>query len=62
MHLDCSQKENTLIMIQMVQIKNDMKLFILTFILFFNNAISQTKKKNECFLLNPKSRFKKFRL
>jgi hypothetical protein len=39
-------------MIQMVQIKNNMKIYIIAFILFFNNAISQTKK-SDCFSLNP---------
>ncbi len=36
----------------MVQIKNNMKIYIIAFILFFNNAISQTKK-GDCFSLNP---------
>lgn len=37
----------------MVQIKNNsMKTYIVAFILFFNNAISQTKK-SDCFSLNP---------
>lgn len=40
-------------MIQMEQIKKNMKFFIIAFILFYNNAGSQTKNKNECFSLNP---------
>ena len=40
-------------MIQMVQINNNMKFFLIAFILFFNNAISQTNKKDKCFSLNP---------
>lgn len=30
-----------------------MKFFLLAFILFFNNATSQTNKKDKCFSLNP---------
>jgi hypothetical protein len=37
---------------QISQIKNNMKMYIIAFILFFNNAISQTKK-SDCFSLNP---------
>lgn len=40
-------------MIQMAQIKNIMKFFIIVFIFFFNNVTSQTNLKKECFSLNP---------
>lgn len=40
-------------MIQLEQMNSCVRLYILAFILIFFNATSQTKKKDECFSLNP---------
>ncbi|WP_312171519.1 hypothetical protein [Chryseobacterium sp.] len=50
--LDFIQKENILTIIQQEQMNKNMKIYFIAFILFFNNAISQTKK-SDCFSLNP---------
>jgi len=39
--------------IQLEQMNSCVRLYILAFILIFFNATSQTKKKDECFSLNP---------